>query len=118
MALTTAQLTTLKADILADPALAAQPNTPDGAAAIADAYNLLASPGWTVWKTNVPLNDVGKNFNGTELAGLTTADNSRLQTLALYLLTGVNPSLVDNRQFFDDIFSGAGGAVTRGKSVV
>jgi hypothetical protein len=27
--------------------------------------------------------------------------------------TGINPSLADRRQFFDDIFSGAGGVNTR-----
>lgn len=38
MALTPAQLTTLRNDILADPALAAQPLNTDGAIAIAQAY--------------------------------------------------------------------------------
>jgi hypothetical protein len=113
MALTPQQLTTLKNDIVADPVLNAQPNNSDGAFDIAVAYNLNASPNFTVWKTNVLINDVGKKFNGAELAGLTTANQTRLQTIAMYLAGGVNPSLIDNRQFFDDIFSGAGGATTR-----
>jgi len=113
MPLTPAQLATLKADILADSTLNANPNTPDGNQAIADAYNALAAPTWTVWKTNVSINEVGKKFNGAELAGLTTGNQTRLQTVAAYLAGGVNPSLLDNRQFFDDIFSGAGGVTTR-----
>ena len=112
MSLTPAQLATLKADILLDATLAALPNTADGAFAIADAYNLVV-PAWIVWKTNVSINDVGKKFNGTELAGLTTGNQSRLQTIAAFLDGGVNPSLLDNRQFFDDVFSGAGGTTTR-----
>ena len=39
MALTPQQLATLKADILADPALNAFPNNADGNTAIANAYN-------------------------------------------------------------------------------
>ncbi|MGH7947905.1 MAG: hypothetical protein ACREQF_01605, partial [Candidatus Binataceae bacterium] len=65
------------------------------------------------WKTNVAINEVGKKFNGAELAGLTTGNQTRLQMLAQYLAGGVNPTLIDNRQFFDDVFSGAGGATTR-----
>jgi len=111
--MTPAQLLTLKNDIAADSTMSAQPNNSDGAMEIARLYNLNATPNFTVWKTNVPLNEVGKKFNGTELAGLSTANNTRLQTIALYLVGGVNPSLADNRQFFDDVFSGAGGTNTR-----
>lgn len=111
--MTTAQLATLKAAILADPVLAAKPLNSDGAFDIAAAMNAPASPAFTVWKTNVSINEVGKAFNGTELAGLTTGNQTRLQTLAQYLAGGVNPSNVGNRQFFDDVFSGAGGTNTR-----
>jgi len=111
--MTPAQLLTLKNDIAADSTMSAQPNNSDGAIEISRLYNLNASPNFTVWKTNVPLNEVGKKFNGTELAGLSTANNTRLQTIALFLVGGVNPSLADNRQFFDDVFSGAGGTNTR-----
>jgi len=111
--LTTQQLATMKADILANPDLNSKPNNSDGAFEIARLYNLAASPNFTVWKTNVAINDVGQKFNGTELAGLTSLNHTRLQTLATYLILGVNPSLPDTRQFFDDIFSGTGGATTR-----
>ena len=117
-ALTPAQLLTIKADITANADLNAQPLTLDGAFAIAAMYNTAASPAWIVWKRNVPINDVGKAFNGAELAGMTTGNQTRLQTLALYLADGVNPTLADNRAFFDDVFSGAGGTNTRANLLV
>jgi hypothetical protein len=104
MALTPAQLTTLKADIAANSDLNSQPNNSDGNLAIANLYNLNASPNFTVWKAS---------FNAAELAGLSTLNNTRLQSLAMYLAAGVNASRADTRAFFDDIFSGAGGVNTR-----
>lgn len=111
--LTPQQLTTLKNSIAADPVLNAKPNNSDGAFDIAAAYNLPASPSFTVWKTKVVVAEIGDKFNGAELAGLTTANQSRLQTIAVYSAQGLNPSLPDRRAAFDDIFSGAGGALTR-----
>lgn len=51
--LTPAQLAAVKANILADPVLNAFPPTTDGAFEIAAAYNLLATPDFWVWRTNV-----------------------------------------------------------------
>lgn len=114
MALTQAQLATLKTAINADAALSAQPMTSDGHDFIAKAMNVSATgPNNVCYKTNVSINEIGKKFNGAELAGLTTGNQTRLQTLAFYLAGGVNPSLADNRAFFDDVFSGAGGVNTR-----
>jgi hypothetical protein len=59
--LTTAQLATLKADILADPVLAAFPMNSDGAWEIAALYNLAAAPEWIVWKTDVDPEDIMRN---------------------------------------------------------
>ena len=59
--LTTAQQAIVKADILADPTLAAKPMNGDGAWDIAAAYNLPASPEWVVWKTNVDPEDIMRN---------------------------------------------------------
>lgn len=115
MALTTAQLQTLKADILADPVLSAYPNTSDGNYAIAAAYNVAAAPSFTVWKTNVPLVQIGDAMVATEIAGMTSLNLDRLRTMATYGPDGINPSLADRRAFFDDIFSGAGGQLTRPK---
>jgi hypothetical protein len=113
MPLTPAQLATLKTNIQNTPALNSQPNTVAGNTAIASFYNSPASPSFTVWKTGVSIGEVGRTFNATELAGLTSLNTQRLQNLAAWLATGVNPSLSSVRQFFDDIFSGAGGNSTR-----
>lgn len=109
--LTNAQLTALKNDIAADPALSVLPKNSDSAEAIAKAYNTQVV--WTIWKTSVPLADVGLAFNASELAGLTQLNLTRLNTIATYRANGINPSLPSNRQFFDDVFSGAGGTNTR-----
>lgn len=113
MAMTSAQLTTLKAAIDADGVMSAYPIRDDGYYDLAIYLNQTATPAFTVWKTNVPLSEVGRKFNGAELGGLTTANHTRLQTIGTFLIEGVNPSLADNRAFFDDVFSGAGGANTR-----
>ena len=111
--MTPAQLATLKAAILADPVLNAQPMNSDGANAIAIALNLTASPNFTVWKTAVAIVDIGRKVNGAELGGLTTANHTRLQTIIQISGGEINPSLADQRAFFDDVFSGAGGTTTR-----
>lgn len=58
MALTSPQLATLKAFILATPALAAQPMNSDGAFAIARALNTAAAPAFTVWNPTASLDAV------------------------------------------------------------
>jgi hypothetical protein len=118
MALTTAQLQTLKAAIVADPILNALPNNSDGHFAIAAAMNLAASPAFIVWRTLVTLSAVGDNIIGSELAGLTSINLTRLQTILQLSPGGLNPSLADRRAFFDDVFSGAGGAGTRAKLLI
>lgn len=127
MALTAAQLQTLKADLAANTATVvvagntvainsldtlAERNT-DSADAVAQWYNGTASPSFTVWKKLATLNQIGDAINATELAGLTSLNISRLEAIATYSPAGVNPSLADRRQAFDDIFSGAGGTNTR-----
>ena len=112
MALTPAQLTILRNDILADPALAEQPMNTDGAITIADAYNALATPAFIVWKTEVVRNEVGKTFVASALAAITAGNNDKLANFAAWNDV-VNPSRVDQRTFFNDIFSAAAGASTR-----
>lgn len=127
--LTAAQLTTLKNDINANTSAipAGQPwtgafagvqvkdvpNNADGNTAVAGWYNQTAAPNFTVWRKSVSILEVGDKLNGTELAGLSSLNHTRLQTVVILSQNGVNPSLTDRRQFFDDIFSGAGGATTR-----
>jgi len=113
--MTPAQLVILKSDILADPTLNAFPNGTTGNFEVAKAYNELASPAFTVWKVNVSITQIGDNLVATELAGLSTLNSTRLQTIAVFSSDGVNPSLSDRRAFFDDVFSGSGGALTRAK---
>lgn len=118
MALTPAQLPVLRADIDATPEFSSQPNNDDGNQAIADAYNLNASPNYTVWKSNVTITETGKVYNGTEWAGMTTANHTRLQTVAQWLPQGYNAALADIRAMFNDIWSGAGGTNTRAALLV
>jgi hypothetical protein len=111
--LTPAQMQTLKTNIIADPILAAWPNNTDGAFEIAKAYNLQATPNFTLWKKVVTIVEVGTAMQSTAVAGLTTANTSRLQVMAMYSGGVFNPSLTDTRAAFDDVFSVAAGAQTR-----
>lgn len=121
MILTAAQLLILKADILADPALAAQPATPDGAFAIAAAYSLVPTPDFWVWRTQI---------SQSEIVGVTTpAPDNTTWSWTIYIArsqaerdgwremfadTGmINVSRPNVRQGLQDIFSGAGGAAQR-----
>ena len=120
MALTPTQNATLKAFIENDVVLNAFPNNEDGADSIANIINQEETPDFTVWKTSVPLVQVGDAFDGGEFESLTTAETGRLTAFAAYSTDsgfeaggGINPSLPDRRQFFDDIFSAAGGTITR-----
>ena len=117
-ALTPAQLATLKAAIVADPTLNSQPMNSDGSDTIAKALNATASPNFVVWKTSVSIVDIGRKINGAELGGLTTANHTRLQTVIQISGGSINPSLADQRAFFDDVFSGAGGTTTRANLLV
>lgn len=116
MALTTQQLATLKAAIAAetDPTFVAARNA-GATGEMAAFYSADANPVFTVWKSMVSINLIGKAFDATELAALSSANQTRLQTLAMFLAGGVDPSQSSNRGFFDDIFSGAGGVNSRAK---
>lgn len=118
-ALTNAQYAVLKTAIAVetDP-IFIQLRAAGATGAMADWYNTNAVPSFTVWKTYVSVTQIGANINGTELANMTTVNNTRLQTIAQFSPGGINPALLDQRQFFDDIFSGAGGVLTRGKLLI
>jgi hypothetical protein len=118
MALTPAQLTALKNHITASSDLNSQPTGSDGNAEIARLMNLAASPAFTIWRKSVSITEVGDAINATELAGLSSLNSTRLQTLVALSAAGINPSLSNRRQFFDDIFSGAGGVNTRAALLV
>jgi hypothetical protein len=116
--LTPAQSATLKADILADSALAAQPMNADGHFAIAAAYNLAASPAFWVWRSLVPKGDFvnnvgpdGTTFNWTGNGFITRSVGEQTAWREVFNGTSaVNPSLANVRQAFADIFSGTGNA--------
>lgn len=112
MELTTAQKATLKSAIQADPTANALYIAGD-LGGLADYLNQPAAGPITFWKTRVSIEQVGDNINAAELAGLSTLNATRLQTLVALSPAGVNPSVTNRRQFFDDIFSGAGGVQTR-----
>jgi hypothetical protein len=114
---TAPQLTAIKAEILGDPTLSSQPNDGNGLGFIADALNAVV-PSFIVWKSLVSIAATGQAFNGTELANMTTGNLTRLQTIAMYLAGGYNPSITDVRQMFNDIYSGAGGQITRAALLV
>jgi hypothetical protein len=112
MALTTAQLTALAADIAADGALNTLPQNSDGAFAVAAAYNLEAAGPYIVWKTDVSTDEVRQSVVWTEYIGFT--DQAERDAFALMTQNGiVNAGDVNVRQGFLDIFGGAEKAVTR-----
>jgi hypothetical protein len=126
--LTPTQLTALAGDIAGNAntvtingvatAISAVGHGADNAQQVANWYNLTRAPAWTVWKKAVTVKQVGDAINSTELAGLTSLNTQRLQTLAQYTDGTFDFSLADRRNAFNDIFSGAGGATTRASLLV
>lgn len=112
MALTPAQLSTLKAAINAetDAAFVAS-RTANNEQGMADWYNVAST--FVGWKSRVTLLETGQAFNGTEWAAMTSANHTRLTDVALWISTGYDASKADIRAMFNDIWSAAGGAVTR-----
>ena len=112
--LTNAQLVILRAAIAAetDPTFIAFRAVLDKPS-MATWYNGLTVPAFICWKTSVPVAQVGYAFNSSEVAGLTTANTSRLQVMEQYSGGTFNPSILDVQAGFNGIFSGAGGTLTR-----
>jgi hypothetical protein len=117
MTLTLAQLQVLKAAILADGALAAQPLTSDGAFAIAAVLNLPASPAFWVWRTSVSKGELvqstsvdGTTFTWVGNGFITRSVGEQTAWAELFSDGACNPSLASVRQAFLDIFSGSGNA--------
>ena len=112
MALTTQQQATLAAHIAASADMNALPPGSTSALAIADLLNAPASPTFTVWKSAVRKDEVGKAFQASALAAITAGNNDKLANFAAWNET-VYPSRQDQRDFFNDVFSVAAGATTR-----
>lgn len=100
--LTAEQLAALKADILADPTLNAFPNNSDGAFAIAAAYNQLASPTWTVWKSDVSTVDIRNALVWSEYDVLSVSKQNAFSFLCSNHI--VNAGLANVRQGIQSIF--------------
>lgn len=109
MALTSAQLATLKANILT--AFPTAPNSDDANFDIAVAYNLPATPVFRVWRTAIPTKEVKQNVIWTEFIGRTQGERDAFQFM---LQDGfINGADTNIRQGITDIFSGVGGATSR-----
>jgi hypothetical protein len=109
VALTPAQQATLKAAILADSTLNAQPNSPDGAFEIARLLNLEASPAFYVWRTTTP---AGEIMDAIAWSKLTPAGRDATQAWA-------NRSLeCQGRQFNIQTILGFRDQITTGKARV
>ena len=106
---TPAQITALRAAIFADAPSAALLAAGDTQGL---RTRLNADAGFIAWKSSVSITETGRVFNGAEWAGMTSANHTRLQTVAQYMAT-YRPELADVRAMFNDIWSGAGGTVTR-----
>lgn len=108
MALTPTQQTTLRTHIENTPTLNAFPDNEDGAAAIAAILNIQATPDFTVWRTLVSTQEIMNAINGVSLAALQSAEsNVIISVIAAFQNTGLNTSVPDKRQLFDDIFVGS-----------
>lgn len=111
--LTPAQQQALKTYITGQSDLNSQPHTSDGAFAIAVALNLPSSPALQVFKSSVPLGDVGKAMLQADIANLTTANTSRLQVIAQFTSNGILVPTADMQSGFNSIFSVSGASGTR-----
>lgn len=106
MHLTTAQRVTLKAAILADPAIA-QTFIDGNLQGTADYYNALASPAFTVWRTSVTQSDITRSdgFDWTRVDNL-SAGKARIWEWMFGLLDLINASKANVRTGIDTVWVG------------
>ena len=107
-----AQRATLAAHIRAstDPATVAALATGNHTG-LAEIYNTEAA--FVAWQMAVSIEDVGNAFDYEEVGNMTSANIERLDVFQSYNQGNVEPSRLDIREFFDDVFSGAAGTNTR-----
>jgi hypothetical protein len=117
MALTDAQYDQLAADIAADPTLRTLPHTSDSAVVVEDAYNLLATPAFWVWKTALREQEVyestvsGASWSWATYKGQTVQD--RDAWARMWAPGTVNPALQQTRDGWLAIFGGQGASQTQ-----
>lgn len=101
------QLLAIKAEIDADPVLAAYPNTPDGAFAIAAALNLPASPEFIVWRTSVSQDEIMQNgFAWVEVDSLSAGKARIWEWMFDNSNAAINPSKVNVRDGIIEVWKG------------
>jgi len=104
MSLTTAQLTTLKAAILAetDPAFVAL-RTANDEQGMANWYN--APSTFVIWRTDVRADEIGNAWSGSDIDGMTAINMQRLQLMLASSPIGVfDMTRADRRQGFEGPF--------------
>lgn len=112
MALTSAQLATLRSHITASADLNVLPNNEDGAFEIARLMNLAASPSYTVWRTDAPRENIANAVVWTEyIANTSAAERDAFREIVNQ--DKINFALPNIVQGFQDIFSGATKATSR-----
>lgn len=117
---TPTQVTAIKAAIAADPNLNSIAQTyPEGATLLAARLNADAAPEFWVWKTRLNKHEVtdtpsptGSLFSWTALGARSAGEQFIWRELWNTSLTA-NPSLLQVRQGFADVFSGGTGAAMR-----
>lgn len=103
--MTPQQLATLKAAILADPQLAAQPMTSGGALVIAEAMNLQATPAFVVWRSSVTRAEILQNgFDWTRLDNLSVG-KARVWS-DIFVDGTINPSKSNVRTGIESVWVG------------
>lgn len=110
--MTPAQLATLKAAILADPILNAQPLTSDGAFFIAAELNKQAVPDFFVWRSQLTTDEImGNGFLWSRVKTM-TVDEDRVWRY-MTGLSVIDPSRANVRDGINSAFSGAGDIAMR-----
>lgn len=119
--MTPAQLTLVKAAILADPVMSQAAMDPPGHQVVQNALNALAVPSFWVYKEILSRHDIltatssdGTTFTWAGGAYITRSQGERDAFREMFNSTGtVTPSSAPIQAAFQDIFSGAGGASNR-----
>jgi hypothetical protein len=111
--LTAPQKTALKNAIDADPALVGLANSPDNAIAIAEIFNLAASPDFWVWRTKISESEITQlpgpdatnwSWNTYKTQSVTEQNTWVRMFNSTYT---INPSLANVRAGIADIFQGS-----------
>ena len=105
--ITPSQNALIKAEILADPILAAQPDDGDGLNAIADALNVLATPAFIVWKSRVTQDEIMQNgFDWTRVDNLSVGPARVWEWMFSNVNRSIDPSKANVRAGIEAVWKG------------